>query len=190
MSALDFGFYSFDTGIGIAGAFVASPFYFVSTLHIDVHTSWAHLHTYLQSQGSILPDPALHHHWVFSTWTGRTGVRWNLRAQIIFISFMTKNVGGLFSPIYWTFELLWRPLFFNSFTHLLVRLFIIVLFNYLCSLCTLNINSLSMTSRETFISFCSLFLYHGNHSPAGQKLIQLTQTIYQFLLLCPDLSRK
>lgn len=104
--------------------------FLVRTPHTDAHPCWF---AYRPPVSGCFPAPTSSLSFatvVFLRLTDWAGMRWNHTTHLICISFMTKDVEN-FSPTYWSFVLLWRPLclihmyldwldFFLLFLHLIL----------------------------------------------------------------------
>lgn len=132
-----FLFYSLHKRTGIAGAYVASTLYSVSTLQINAHTSWANLHTYLQVLFCATPPP--HHYYSWPDWG-------EMESQC------ANNLCFPYDPKCWNLchRFIGLLNFFGGLSFLVIHTsigYLLCLCLIMCSLCTLNINFLSMTSR-------------------------------------------
>jgi hypothetical protein len=79
---------------------------------------------------------------VFLMMDNLTELRWYLSVILVCISLIGKHVEYLFM-FYYQFMLLFMENMFNSFAHLLIGLFVLLLFNFLSILCILDINLLN-----------------------------------------------
>jgi hypothetical protein len=111
-------------------------------LHTDFHSDCINLHSRQQCK-RVLFSMLMHQHWlafVFLIIAILTEVRWNSNVVLICISFMAKGVEHCFMYL---LAICTQSFLFNSFAHLLIGLFVFLVFNFLNSLYILSTNLLS-----------------------------------------------
>jgi hypothetical protein len=116
-----------------------------------------------------------------------TGMRQNLNVVLLCISFMAEDVEH-FMYLLMICKFAFEKYLFNQFPHLPIGLFILLVFNFSSSLYILDMSPLSDEQLAKIFPhslgyiFTLLIFYF-----AVQKLINLTQSHCQFLLLFPKL---
>jgi hypothetical protein len=118
---------------------------------------------------------------VFLTIAIQTGMRRNLSVILICISFMTKDAEHFF--IYLLPFLLLESCLFNSFAHLVIWLFVLLMFIFLSSFCILDVNFWWIASKDVSFLFCKLFLGSGNYFLWYAEVFNLMQSYLSILVL-------
>jgi hypothetical protein len=127
-------------------------------LHTDFHSYCTNLHPTNSVQGLLSsPHPCPHLLLVFLMIPILTMVRWNFTVILICISFIAKDLEHFFTSLLATYTSLENCLL-NYFPHLLIRLFVLLMFNLWSSLCILDINAFPWIVDKNFLQFCRLFL--------------------------------
>jgi hypothetical protein len=121
----------------------SSIFSFLRDFHIDSHSSCTNLHSHQHCRSvPFLSHPHQHLLFVLFMITILSGVRWNLNAILISISFMAIDVEHFFICLLVICTSSFENCLFSSFAHLFGGLLIFWEFRFLSSLHLLIINPL------------------------------------------------